>query len=609
MDSIRMRMVRAGIAMSVALVALTVAWQPAAGQLGMPTTASGVQMAELSSVGDVTVAVASYNGLPGSDGSLSADVRMMPGNAGYALYRTFVPFVWTFLPIMSTNGAGTSLFVQNTSSTPTDIVLEFYGSDGSRVNTIIGTMPPRGSLIYDQATLSTLLPAAFEGSAVISSVRPVAVVANIHAAENVSLLSYTEVPDDGATNVVLPYVMRDYYGWNTDFWVQNTGSALALVTMVYYRPGHAIYTETDVIPPKASHVYRQVEMPQLGDAFMGSVTVVADQPVAAVCEVWTSSAQGAAYNGAAHGGLSVAVPLQQKQVDGWVSGAIFVNMGTADAALVADFHARDGSLGGELAVVVPPLAGSHLIYLGSESSIPDAFDGALRAVADQPLFALSFWQNTGVTGDGLAFDVGMIRDELTNVAHLPRVAREVAQGIHTDLSVQNVADLPAAVTITFYHHTGESTVIVTDVIPGHGVSRYSTEDMTVLGEDWEGSVSISADQTIAAQAVQWEAAVAPTETPTPTATATATPTGTPTPTATATNTPTQTPTPTATPTLPGDMDGDCDVDIVDIMLVAGRWNSSIGDPEYDPRFDVDSDGNIDIVDIMRVAGHWGERCR
>ncbi len=60
--------------------------------------------------------------------------------------------------------------------------------------------------------------------------------------------------------------------------------------------------------------------------------------------------------------------------------------------------------------------------------------------------------------------------------------------------------------------------------------------------------------------------------------------------------------------LPGDVDGDCDVDIVDIMLVAGRWGSHSGDADYDARYDLDNDGDIDITDVMTVVAHWGERC-
>ena len=60
--------------------------------------------------------------------------------------------------------------------------------------------------------------------------------------------------------------------------------------------------------------------------------------------------------------------------------------------------------------------------------------------------------------------------------------------------------------------------------------------------------------------------------------------------------------------LPGDVNGDCVVDIVDIMLVAVRWGTRVSDASYDPYYDLDDDGDIDVVDIMQVAAHWGETC-
>ena len=65
---------------------------------------------------------------------------------------------------------------------------------------------------------------------------------------------------------------------------------------------------------------------------------------------------------------------------------------------------------------------------------------------------------------------------------------------------------------------------------------------------------------------------------------------------------------TVTESIPGDMDGDCDVDVVDIMIVASRWNAVEGEERYDPACDLDDDGDIDVVDIMIVAAHWGDHC-
>jgi pimeloyl-ACP methyl ester carboxylesterase len=60
--------------------------------------------------------------------------------------------------------------------------------------------------------------------------------------------------------------------------------------------------------------------------------------------------------------------------------------------------------------------------------------------------------------------------------------------------------------------------------------------------------------------------------------------------------------------ITGDLDGNCVVNIVDIMLVASRWNTSIGDIRYDAAYDLDKDGDIDVADIMFVATHWREKC-
>ena len=57
-----------------------------------------------------------------------------------------------------------------------------------------------------------------------------------------------------------------------------------------------------------------------------------------------------------------------------------------------------------------------------------------------------------------------------------------------------------------------------------------------------------------------------------------------------------------------DFDGDCDIDIVDIMTVASHWNCQCGNDCYDHRYDLDHDCDIDIVDIMLVAGRWGCQC-
>jgi len=59
-------------------------------------------------------------------------------------------------------------------------------------------------------------------------------------------------------------------------------------------------------------------------------------------------------------------------------------------------------------------------------------------------------------------------------------------------------------------------------------------------------------------------------------------------------------------TIPGDVDGDRDVDIYDIVFMVGAYGSQEDDPEYIPNCDLDGDGDIDIYDIVIAAGNYGE---
>jgi len=59
-------------------------------------------------------------------------------------------------------------------------------------------------------------------------------------------------------------------------------------------------------------------------------------------------------------------------------------------------------------------------------------------------------------------------------------------------------------------------------------------------------------------------------------------------------------------TIPGDVDGDRDVDIFDIVAMAGAYGAKTGDSEYELNCDLDGDGDIDIFDIVGACVHYGE---
>jgi len=59
-------------------------------------------------------------------------------------------------------------------------------------------------------------------------------------------------------------------------------------------------------------------------------------------------------------------------------------------------------------------------------------------------------------------------------------------------------------------------------------------------------------------------------------------------------------------TIAGDVDGDHDVDIYDIVIMSSAYGTIKGEPGYVPNCDIDNDGDIDIFDIVIANGNYGQ---
>jgi hypothetical protein len=59
-------------------------------------------------------------------------------------------------------------------------------------------------------------------------------------------------------------------------------------------------------------------------------------------------------------------------------------------------------------------------------------------------------------------------------------------------------------------------------------------------------------------------------------------------------------------TIAGDVDGDLDVDIFDIVKMSTAYGSSEGEAKYDAKCDLNCDRKVDIFDIVIAAGNYGQ---
>ncbi len=59
------------------------------------------------------------------------------------------------------------------------------------------------------------------------------------------------------------------------------------------------------------------------------------------------------------------------------------------------------------------------------------------------------------------------------------------------------------------------------------------------------------------------------------------------------------------PGVPGDVDGDGDVDLADLAALLAAYGGCAGDPHYNPAADIDDSGCVDLVDLATLLANYG----
>jgi hypothetical protein len=60
-------------------------------------------------------------------------------------------------------------------------------------------------------------------------------------------------------------------------------------------------------------------------------------------------------------------------------------------------------------------------------------------------------------------------------------------------------------------------------------------------------------------------------------------------------------------TIPGDVDGNHVVNILDVVKITSIYASMQGDPKFNPNCDIDDDGKITILDVVACTSHYGQK--
>jgi hypothetical protein len=220
------------------------------------------------------------------------------------------------------------------------IRIAFINQAGTEVAAVDDTIEAGGSNTY--SPLPSSVPAGFDGSVVISSNEPVAAISNVKGNGLEYGSSYSSF-DGGSNTVSLPLINRNFFGIDTWFNVQNTGTSATTVTVSY--SSAPTCNQTATIQPGAAATFEQDPHTCLGDNYNGAATITTDEAGDEVAAVLMQVFSGGllAYNGFAAGGTEPVIPLVTNNVYGILTGIQIQNQGSTATNVTITYTANSGT--------------------------------------------------------------------------------------------------------------------------------------------------------------------------------------------------------------------------------------------------------------------------
>lgn len=267
----------------------------------------------------------------------------------------------------------TTYQVVNMGNAPANIVIDYYDTNGNvqaAARKTFSNVPVGGSVLVVQFKDDPSLGSG-RYSAVISADQPIAAITNQETAP-AGGTSYTPGPpfstysgqSTGGTRIILPAVMYNWYGYYTEIFIMNVGTAQANDVDITYIPGKmdvgygledtgasGVTDLNNVIPQYASLHKSQQNMTQLGapsgtfkGRFLGSAVITADQPIIAVVNQHNPGAYKLmTYNGFTGGATKVAAPSYMRNYYGYYTTLLVANPSATATAQVTITYTPDTS--------------------------------------------------------------------------------------------------------------------------------------------------------------------------------------------------------------------------------------------------------------------------
>ena len=311
-----------------------------------------------------------------------------------------------------------SIQVQNLESIDASITLTFYNRDGSVALTASDVVPGNSQTKYFPLTNiggdpDNDVPTGFDGSVVIASDRKVASITNVHGSDGTSPVaygaSYTGF-SSGAATVSVPLLMKDNYGYDTWFSVQNIGSVETDVTVTY--TDGVVLSALD-LQPGAAAKFDQMDESHVSQ-WVGAATVASTATDIAITALEVGP-NLFAYNGFASGSENPVMPLVQQNNYGYETSLQIQNTGDTATDVTVQYTPGAGE---------PGTACTEARHIGAKQSVTYALYAFTNFADPNPSSLISencavaqFVGSAKVTVNTPAQDLVIVVNQLSRTAN------------------------------------------------------------------------------------------------------------------------------------------------------------------------------------------------
>lgn len=168
--------------------------------------------------------------------------------------------------------------VQNAGEQATNITVNFRARDTGTVYTETQENIAPGALAAFDQRQSSVLPAGFLGSAIVTSgpAQPLVGIVN-EVKANTSLALVYEAATEGNARLEVPYLVKNLAGWRSGVQIQNLGGNPAQFTMRFFNLDGSLALEvSDTVPAQGSVTYEQAKQNNLPNNWQGSATITSN---------------------------------------------------------------------------------------------------------------------------------------------------------------------------------------------------------------------------------------------------------------------------------------------------------------------------------------------